>query len=685
VRELERIFAPYDAIHLLGQFAGSEWAFRRADEYVESEDPWAAYVVELAAAILVRRPSRGGELSVTPFIDARVLEPSRELLHEIIALEAFRRGKRALATESAAFGAARRRAAFQHLMVRAPGWTYQENAALSDLFKRSDLARQLREVLGFNATEAVACVEAVARLIPSHIEKLMDDARGGRLSEALAWADEVVSVREGAGPPAVRDAALASLWALTHVGDALCFTSEEISTAAKVPIAAAAAFMAALATGFGRADDDVFALAEAIRARPYLDLGDGSYFPTVAGNDTWALRAVLEAALAGDAYSRHRGRWLERKAGERVAAALAPDELHFEVVIAPAGGGEQLGEIDALLRYGDTAIVIEAKGAAQRISAKRGGEALITHLETTVLKAAQQAALARRALAGEEAIQLSASDGTELTLGAQVREVHPIVVTLGDLSAVAPVLWELAGTKVLPAEVTIPWLVTWYQLDLVSDLLEWPAQLVHFLRRRSRMNDIGRLHAVDELDWFMLYLNQGLYFEEDEHPGEREHVRYLSQTDELDAWVLWNQGIRTKPAPKPQQGLDEATRRFLDFLTDVRPPGWIPAGCAVLEMSGETREQLHAQISEARANAIRRGSVQRGTLVFGESTRPFMVLWLVAPDDGRPHLQKFLRDLVAERLDEFQLQPAVAFGLIASSPRPFDALLVLESARWGVT
>ena len=38
VQELERLLAPYDAIHLLVQFAGSEYLMRRADEYVESED-----------------------------------------------------------------------------------------------------------------------------------------------------------------------------------------------------------------------------------------------------------------------------------------------------------------------------------------------------------------------------------------------------------------------------------------------------------------------------------------------------------------------------------------------------------------------------------------------------------------------------------------------------------------------
>jgi hypothetical protein len=398
----------------------------------------------------------------------------------------------------------------------------------------------------------------------------------------------------------------------------------------------------------------------------------------VPGNDTWALRELLERAIAGERYTHHRGQWLERKAGERLASALPPDELHFEVRLVSADTGEEIGELDALLRYGDTIIVIEAKAAAQRMSARRGGQALIDFLEATLMKAGQQAVLARRAIRREEAIRLTTSTGAQLTLGARVREVHPIVVTLDDISSVAPVLWELAGSTVLPGDVTIPWLVTWYQLDLVCDLVQWPAQMVHFLRRRARMNDLGRLHAVDELDWFLLYLNQGLYFEEDEHLQQNKQVRYLSQTDELDAWVLWNQGIRSAPAPKPRQRLDDVTGRLLDFLTDVRPSGWIPAGCAVLEMSGDTREQFHRQIQEARQRAAARGKVQRGMLLFGETSRRFMVLWLVAPNEGQPILQGLLRELVDERLDEHELQPAVAFGLLASSPRPFDALLVVD-------
>jgi hypothetical protein len=61
-----------------------------------------------------------------------------------------------------------------------------------------------------------------------------------------------------------------------------------------------------------------------------------------------------------------------------------------------------------------------------------------------------------------------------------------------------------------------------------------------------------------------------------------------------------------------------------------------------------------------------------------------LLSWIVVPDEGRPVLEEMLHEYVDERIDDFGLQPVVAFGLTASSPRPFDALLVLEHSRWGV-
>jgi hypothetical protein len=235
---------------------------------------------------------------------------------------------------------------------------------------------------------------------------------------------------------------------------------------------------------------------------------------TVPGADLWAIRPLFEGVMKSEeSYLQHRGKWLEGRASELLEAVLRPDEIHRSLRYeATAEDGSLLrGEIDVLLRLGSTAILVEAKSASMRPGARRGGEAFIKHLRENLTKAAKQGTRARVALGRDPALR--APDGSNVELGSQIKEVHQIAVTLDDLSAVAPVIWELDGTKVMPAGLEMPWVITLHELDLVTQTIEWPAQLIHFLRRRSRLNEIGGLAATDEIDWWMHYLSFGLYFE----------------------------------------------------------------------------------------------------------------------------------------------------------------------------
>jgi hypothetical protein len=252
-------------------------------------------------------------------------------------------------------------------------------------------------------------------------------------------------------------------------------------------------------------------------------------------------------------------------------------------------------------------------------------------------------------------------------------------VTLDDLSAVAPTLWELVGTKVMPEGVTIPWAVTLHELDLVCDLIDSPIQLVHFLRRRSRLNQLGGRVASDELDWWMLYLETSLYFERG--PEGRLRERYLSQTDALDAWVLSERGQRNTPAPKPHQRLDPHTRAVLDCLVSERPPGWVAAGCTLLDMSPDSRKRLHRDMRASRRRAQARGLLQRGVMEFGEGPDSMIGCFVVAPDEASTQLLDALGDWVAQRVEP-SFGRALGLGYTVSSVRPYNALVVIEPSTW---
>ena len=264
---------------------------------------------------------------------------------------------------------------------------------LASLFGAPHIATRLRAALGFDAAQAIACVEALPKLLRPRVAGWGRHALAERREEALTWAAAVL--RDGLPPEtAERDEYLTVIWAMAHVGYAMLFTADELAAAADVPATAAARFVQALSTPFGQ-QIELFAGAEAIRARPYVDAGAGHWYCVVPGSEIWALRGIFEDALKGNAYHQHRGEWLERRAGDMLSAALEPDERHDSVHLVPAGGGNELGEIDVLLRYGDTVLAVEAKGAALKPGARRGGQALIDHLKRHLTKAAERLAARR--------------------------------------------------------------------------------------------------------------------------------------------------------------------------------------------------------------------------------------------------------------------------------------------------
>lgn len=679
-RRLHDLLARFDSVHLLGQLVLSEMPMD-PETYKESEHPGAAYVVEMIAAELLTRPSRAGASDVTPAIDAHVLDPARRLCREAMLLESFRRMSGA-GDGASADSDVRGRAASHHLMLRGPGWPWQEHDTLRGLFGPTRFAERLKSVLGFDVEDGISCSETVSQLVVKRLEDHMSNARAGAASfgedhPAYEWADASLSGWQEAGPNHVRAHAVTALWALNTLGDSLLVEAEALAAAADVDLAAAAGFLSSLSVAAGQTGSNWFELAETVRFRPFIDYGSDGFMPTVIGNDLWALRGVFEAVLkGGSGYFLHRGQWLERRAADLLARALDPEHVLTSVDYSYNADGEAVtGEIDALLVCGDTAIVIEAKSATLRPGARRGGEAFIKHLRDNVTKAAQQGTRAQRAL-GESGTLRKRGEVLRLPT---IREVHPVVVTLDDLSAAAPVLWQLQGTRVMPDGVTIPWVVTLHELELVAGTIEWPPQFVHFLRRRSRLNQLGYLTASDELDWWMHYLSVGLYFEDD---SRREPTRLASHTDPLDAWVLYERGMRKTPAPKPAMPLDRTSRGFLDTLCDERPPAWVAAACMLLDINGNARKKLWRSIDRMRPRARTRGRAQRLTLGFEGPPEPFLICAAVLPNEESDRLSQVIEQLVAERIGEHDHQRVLAIGTTVGSRRPYDVLGVLDRTWW---
>jgi hypothetical protein len=690
IAAVEEASQDYDALHVLANFCFANLP-AHPDAYVESEEEGSASQVELLAAIFLRRKSRKGAGKRLLPIGKEILDAVRQPLQELLGLLTFDGFSSALkGAKSLEEAGVRARSATHSLHLHAPGFHWQQKAAIKALFSEEKTAEALKDRLGFDAESGLACTEALEKLINKHFaakgeqsRSAAQEAREGTNNDAVKW------VRKMFGEHLSDEqvvALVATAWTFHDWGDVLAFDASEIAEQSGVTEEEARHYLEAFSIGFGEVDARLRTGAEEVRLHPFIPIENGRYQLSFPGNALWALQPFFESTLkkiggrTWQRYQAQRASWVEKRAAELLQEVLRPDLVALGTRYSIEQPEAAEGEIDVLLRLGDTLLILEAKGAT--VGGRRGGQRLIDQLQKVLTKAATQASAAKQALDTGDNVRLYKSNGQPLDLGIdQAREIHPLVVTLDDLSVVAPNLWELEGSRLLPEGVATPWVVNLHELELICGLVEHPTQFVHFLRRRSRLNQLGDRVASDELDWWMLYLQNSLYMEEE---GKLDHqVRYASLTDPLDAYYFYLHGERTEPAPKPAQAIETQLEEVLNFLDEHRPPGFVAAACDLLDISSQSRESFFEEMQEKREVAAKRDRVQRGTLGFTEGMPGGMILGFVTVPDGHgPELPIYLRQFAEERLAEHKPERLLVLGVETSSPRPLDALVVVEPRVW---
>ena len=129
-----------------------------------------------------------------------------------------------------------------------------------------------------------------------------------------------------------------------------------------------------------------------------------------------------------------------------------------------------------------------------------------------------------------------------------------MAVSLDDLSGVSTATAELVRAGLLDVS-HIPWTVSVHDLDLITQLIDRPAEFLLYLRRRRDPEATVFYTAPDELDLFLYFFEAGLYVEPDpdkirvalpwmppattaeRRRRRQQHPAYItSRTDALDLW-----------------------------------------------------------------------------------------------------------------------------------------------------
>lgn len=129
-----------------------------------------------------------------------------------------------------------------------------------------------------------------------------------------------------------------------------------------------------------------------------------------------------------------------------------------------------------------------------------------------------------------------------------------MAVSLDDLTSITTATAELVRAGLLDHS-NIPWTVSLHDLELITRLVDRPAEFLLYLRRRLNPNVTVMFSAADELDFFLYFFEAGLWVEPDPDQlrrvfnwmsppttGERRRFRkqvpaYLTSRTDALAWL----------------------------------------------------------------------------------------------------------------------------------------------------
>lgn len=671
-------------------------------------DPTAiASLVELVAVIVTCDGPGAGEeraSSATPALASPVIDDVHRL-----ALSCLRTGSEAIAFDRAAAGGdlarIRAGAVLREVAVRNQVYPHMLRDTLRALFGTPEMEQCCRATLGFTVDDAIAVLDACS--------ELRGRVWAERMSAVAGTARLAMFLGETAQQKTASDPVLAD-----YRKRALVHARQAVEAASANPADDVARTAARLAAHTGRAPDlvaavlDVFALqpqqcspreaaleffagTSALRLSPLLRDDSGRVLLVHDALHLPAIREAFEQRLkdAGrwDAYSKHRGAHLEDAAAELFVRHLpgVDVQMGFEYFVpdpdpaAPQNEPAQYtkrAEGDVLLVVDDVAIIIEAKAVALNPRA-RAGDTLRLRRDLTriVTAAAAQAQRLRERIDADHGLLLR--DGSWLDL-AHVREVHAVAVSLEDLSGVATTTTDLVRAGLLPAA-DLPWTVSLHDLRIVSELIDRPAELVLYLRRRTEAETTQKFEAVDELDFFLHFYDGGLYVEPDPdrvaaelpHAGppnvaarrrrKAERATVLaSRTDRLDAWYFHQLGHSPTSADKPVMLADTTVLDLIDEITAWGGPGWLSTTVTLLDGSAKAQRQYGTTPRKLCAMTAQDGRPHSVTVTVGTTRlNSHVLIWRSVPD---PSLQTSIHSQLRRHLQakKHQTQAARATGLL---------------------
>ncbi len=674
LREYMRKFNPLDVIANLRLSN----VMNDPNEYKEIDHEGLAISVEYVALLLAKDNFEKGTRWVLSH-DAKYIDSIiEEIVHKSNVLDFLDTRYRYREEANEQLELIRNKARGHEKHVRNKAYDVRQYEVLEGLFGKYE--DRMREAIGYTSYDAVQVTEAIKELDTEKLNLWINtnmservDKKDGEMPHPMTTflSREILGGVEYEKPTQfdVCDAGIERIadipeTVLFHgLGDIITHTKEEISTESGIPENRVERFLQSASIRFGEIDDDLYRPRprHALKLRPILECKMGYCTPIVGTLDD-ALRKIIESDLNREGsmwgnYVTHRHDFTLDKSVDLLAAEMNLTKygtnLYYEI---NQNSEARRAEVDAVLKYGNTLFILEVKAGKFKSAAREGKRLTIqSELEKLIKESHQQSVRAKDYIHERDKAVFDKESGEAVEFDiTNITRTYLVSVTLETIGHIT----SAVNSRVNPGLISgkeFPWIVSIFDLMVICDLVHLGPMIPQYVERRLRAAQRGDIASIDELDYFGLYLENGLLLA----PKEDEHAFIASHTTEMDSYYMYEYGHREDPAEKPRQEMPEMFERVVRSVANCGDSFAVENAIRLLDMGGDSREIYLSKLDQAAERAAKRGKPNGVHLAFTEEPPSYLIATYVVPSNNRIADEEERRKLISRKCGE----AAVEYGI----------------------
>ena len=296
------------------------------------------------------------------------------------------------------------------------------------------------------------------------------------------------------------------------------FSCSELASRVKHPVDDVRAFIKAFTLPHDERNSNFASLQDfnAAYAYPFIQKDEDEfvllqyYGVTEAFYETPFYWMVTDKSYSSTAL-RHRGDFTETLAAERLLHVFGPSRVFRNVNIFK-NKGQNLGEIDVLVIFGDQFILVQSKSKKLTLEARKGNDRVLRNDFQKAIQDAVDQSFTCADLLQDPSITMCGRDDEVIRLPEPPRTIFPLAIIPDHYPALAFQTFHFLEAKTTD-RVVFPLVTDVFALDAMTEMLSTPLWFLSYLSLRARYHD--RLMASHEHMILSYHLKNNLWIKGD--------------------------------------------------------------------------------------------------------------------------------------------------------------------------